>query len=119
MTSLPQAVIVISLPAGRNCDITPSGCDCDAAPPSGCDCDAAPPGCNCDPAGVTSSFAGCGSLEHLGELCECKPHVTGRICDTCRPLFWNLQINNPDGCEGKLNTGIQGLNNGGRAASIQ
>ncbi|XP_076315805.1 laminin subunit alpha-like [Tachypleus tridentatus] len=54
--------------------------------------------CNCNPAGVLATFGGCGSLTS-GELCECKERVTGRICDTCRPLFWNLQAGNPVGCE--------------------
>ena len=25
-----------------------------------------------------------------GELCDCKEQVTGRICDSCKPLYWNL-----------------------------
>lgn len=33
-----------------------------------------------------------------GELCQCKERVTGRICDECKPLYWNLNITNPDGC---------------------
>lgn len=57
------------------------------------------PECNCNPAGVLSTFVGCGSLP-LGELCQCKPRVTGRICDECRELYWNLQPTNPDGCQG-------------------
>lgn len=55
--------------------------------------------CNCNPSGVLSTFAGCGSLP-LGELCQCKPRVHGRICDECRELYWNLQPTNPDGCQG-------------------
>lgn len=55
--------------------------------------------CNCNPAGVLATFSGCGSLP-AGELCECKPRVTGRICDTCRPLYYNLQPYNSEGCEG-------------------
>lgn len=34
-----------------------------------------------------------------GELCQCKQQVTGRICDECKPLFWNLNISNPLGCD--------------------
>lgn len=48
---------------------------------------------------MLSTFAGCGSLP-LGELCQCKPRVQGRICDECRELYWNLQSTNPDGCQG-------------------
>ena len=49
--------------------------------------------CNCDPAGVTDDFfakGGCDSVPE-GTLCTCKEHVTGRICDKCKPLYWNLQ----------------------------
>ena len=57
--------------------------------------------CNCNPEGVTDNFfamGGCASVPK-GELCECKDAVTGRICDTCKPLFWNLRASNPNGCE--------------------
>ncbi|CAG0878725.1 unnamed protein product [Darwinula stevensoni] len=54
--------------------------------------------CNCDPAGVLATFGGCGTLT-TGELCECKQRVTGRICNTCKALFWNLRADNPLGCE--------------------
>ncbi|XP_074042767.1 laminin subunit alpha [Leptinotarsa decemlineata] len=65
--------------------------------------------CNCHPAGVVAGFAGCGSVP-AGELCQCKERVEGRICNKCKPLFWNLNPNNPDGCEEcKCNrTGILG-----------
>ncbi|KAK9499521.1 hypothetical protein O3M35_002544 [Rhynocoris fuscipes] len=54
--------------------------------------------CNCDPAGVTANFTGCGAFSRPGELCECKPRVQGRMCNECRPLYWNLQQYNPHGC---------------------
>ncbi|KOB70688.1 putative laminin A chain [Operophtera brumata] len=54
--------------------------------------------CNCDPRGVVASFAGCGSVP-AGELCQCKDRVQGRICNDCKPLFWNMQEYNPYGCE--------------------
>lgn len=54
--------------------------------------------CNCHPAGVVAGFAGCGSVP-AGELCQCKDRVEGRICNKCRDLYWNLNVNNPDGCE--------------------
>lgn len=54
--------------------------------------------CNCHPAGVVAKFAGCGSVP-AGELCQCKDRVEGRICNKCKPLYWNLNRNNPDGCE--------------------
>lgn len=54
--------------------------------------------CNCDPAGVTARFSGCGSVP-AGELCQCKERVAGRICNECKPLYWNLNISNPLGCD--------------------
>ena len=57
--------------------------------------------CNCDPAGVTDDFfqmGGCANVPE-GSLCTCKANVQGRICDQCKPLYWNLQQWNPTGCE--------------------
>lgn len=54
--------------------------------------------CNCNPAGVPATFSGCGDAP-AGELCQCKERVTGRICDRCRPLYWNLKRDNLLGCE--------------------
>lgn len=47
---------------------------------------------------MVAGFAGCGSVP-AGELCQCKNRVEGRICDKCKPLYWNLNAHNPDGCE--------------------
>ena len=57
--------------------------------------------CNCDPAGVVEAFGGCGTVPK-GELCKCKERVQGRICNQCKPLYWNMQTSNPLGCSGKL-----------------
>ncbi|XP_074640335.1 laminin subunit alpha-like [Tubulanus polymorphus] len=58
--------------------------------------------CNCNPAGAMSipglPVGGCGSNKN-GELCECKERVEGRICDKCKPGFWNLNINNQKACD--------------------
>lgn len=59
--------------------------------------------CSCDPAGAKEvpgyPLGGCGA--HAGgQLCECKDRVGGRICDTCKPGYWKLDIHNPEGCEG-------------------
>ena len=43
-------------------------------------------------------MGGCANVPK-GELCDCKDAVTGRTCDTCRPLYWNLRASNPQGCE--------------------
>lgn len=34
----------------------------------------------------------------VGGQCNCKTNVTGRVCDMCKPLHFNLTPNNPDGC---------------------
>lgn len=47
---------------------------------------------------MVAAFAGCGSVP-AGELCQCKERVEGRICNKCKPLYWNLHLNNPEGCE--------------------
>ena len=51
-------------------------------------------------------LGGCGSHQ-TGQLCECKDRVIGHICDTCLPPYWNLDINNPLGCEGMYSLGNQ------------
>lgn len=53
--------------------------------------------CNCNPKGVVAGFAGCDKVEP-GELCTCKTHVTGRICDQCKSTYWDLQYHHEDGC---------------------
>ncbi|XP_013408769.1 laminin subunit alpha isoform X2 [Lingula anatina] len=60
--------------------------------------------CNCNPAGAMEvagyPLGGCGSHRTPGLLCQCKSRVQGHICDQCKPGYWNLNINNVDGCEG-------------------
>ena len=61
--------------------------------------------CNCNPAGAKEvpgyPLGGCGAGV-TGLLCECKDRVKGRNCETCKQGYWNLNINNPLGCEGML-----------------
>ncbi|XP_056377714.1 laminin subunit alpha-3 isoform X2 [Hyla sarda] len=45
----------------------------------------------CDPAGTLSSQAG---------FCHCLSKVEGITCNHCKPLFWNLDEDNPQGCIG-------------------
>ncbi|XP_023576160.1 laminin subunit alpha-3 [Octodon degus] len=43
----------------------------------------------CDPDG-TDSMSSSG--------CLCKVHVEGPACGSCKPLYWNLSLENPSGC---------------------
>ncbi|XP_055884413.1 laminin subunit alpha-like isoform X2 [Biomphalaria glabrata] len=58
--------------------------------------------CNCNPDGAKEilgfPLGGCG-IRTSGLLCECKDKVMGRICDKCKPGYWNLNRKNPEGCE--------------------
>ena len=49
--------------------------------------------CRCDVIG--SLGPGCSKL---GGVCECKPNVIGRCCDTCAPLTFGF---GPEGCKRK------------------
>ncbi|KAK7884080.1 hypothetical protein WMY93_027203 [Mugilogobius chulae] len=47
-------------------------------------------------------MSSCGSVQYVvpppvGE-CECRRNVEGPACDQCKPLFWNLSPDTPDGC---------------------
>ena len=61
--------------------------------------------CDCDPHGSEEN----GLCDEYTEpelgleagKCHCKKHVEGRRCDHCKPGFWDLHENNPDGCKGK------------------
>ncbi|XP_071119471.1 laminin subunit alpha-like [Haliotis cracherodii] len=94
----------------RTCDQTTGQCSC-RRNFQGLMCDKCQEGlynypyceeCNCNPAGAKEipgyPLGGCGTVTK-GQLCECKDEVMGRICDTCNPGYWNLNRNNPSGCE--------------------
>ncbi|XP_070582124.1 laminin subunit beta-1-like isoform X2 [Ptychodera flava] len=51
--------------------------------------------CNCSDAGTVANTY-CNQTS--GE-CQCKEFVEGRACDVCKDTFWNLDANNPLGCE--------------------
>ncbi|KAM9241384.1 laminin subunit alpha-2 [Leptosomus discolor] len=48
--------------------------------------------CNC-------SVQGSVNVDPCVGPCVCKEHVEGENCDRCKPGFFNLQQNNPKGCE--------------------
>ncbi|XP_030365981.1 laminin subunit alpha-3 isoform X2 [Strigops habroptila] len=43
----------------------------------------------CDPSGSVGSYSG---------YCQCLQHVEGPTCSKCKPLYWNLAKENPEGC---------------------
>ncbi|NXA35500.1 LAMA2 protein, partial [Eudromia elegans] len=48
--------------------------------------------CNC-------SLTGSVNVDPCVGFCICKENVEGKNCDRCKPGFFNLQQNNPKGCE--------------------
>lgn len=59
--------------------------------------------CDCDPRGsqddgICDSVSEPESGLEAGS-CHCKAFVKGRRCDTCKDGFWNLDENNPEGCQ--------------------
>uniref|UniRef100_A0A3P8YNK8 Laminin subunit alpha 3 n=1 Tax=Esox lucius TaxID=8010 RepID=A0A3P8YNK8_ESOLU len=70
--------------------------------------------CLCRPGAVGRRCDRCIGSDHLFPLClasirkcnqagsegscSCLPNVQGVLCDICRPLYWNLAIENPRGC---------------------
>ncbi|NWJ04763.1 LAMA2 protein, partial [Crypturellus undulatus] len=54
--------------------------------------------CNC-------SLTGSVNVDPCVGLCICKENVEGENCDRCKPGFFNLQQNNPKGCEECLCSG--------------
>lgn len=45
--------------------------------------------------------------------CHCKSYVKGRRCDTCKDGFWNLDENNPEGCQNCTCNTLGTANNSG------
>nr|NP_476618.1 LanB1, isoform A [Drosophila melanogaster]NP_723319.1 LanB1, isoform B [Drosophila melanogaster]P11046.4 RecName: Full=Laminin subunit beta-1; AltName: Full=Laminin B1 chain; Flags: Precursor [Drosophila melanogaster]AAF52563.1 LanB1, isoform A [Drosophila melanogaster]AAN10647.1 LanB1, isoform B [Drosophila melanogaster] len=73
--------------------------------------------CDCDPQG-SSDDGICDSLNELEEgavagACHCKAFVTGRRCNQCKDGYWNLQSDNPEGCEPCTCNPLGTLNNSG------
>lgn len=54
-----------------------------------------PPACECSAEGSRSS-----ECDVLSGQCVCKENVEGRRCDRCKPGFFNMRREDPDGCQG-------------------
>jgi len=61
--------------------------------------------CDCDPRGSLDAGICDSRSNEENELeagrCHCKLFVVGRRCDQCENGYWNLEEDNPDGCERK------------------
>ncbi len=60
--------------------------------------------CNCNLAGVTDDGECTRGANQGVEVrqCFCKSQVIGQACEQCMSGFYNLTIENPDGCQGML-----------------
>uniref|UniRef100_A0A224X9G7 Putative netrin axonal chemotropic factor n=1 Tax=Panstrongylus lignarius TaxID=156445 RepID=A0A224X9G7_9HEMI len=56
--------------------------------------------CNCNTDGTVDEGL-CDPPTHSQHegVCHCKQNVWGNHCNECKPGFWNLDANNPDGCQ--------------------
>ncbi|XP_055695879.1 laminin subunit beta-1 [Lutzomyia longipalpis] len=73
--------------------------------------------CDCDPHGSVDDGI-CDSVtdpEYNIEAgaCHCKVNVKGRRCDSCKDGFWNLNPDNPMGCENCTCNTLGTINNSG------
>uniref|UniRef100_A0A3P8X1D7 Laminin subunit beta 4 n=1 Tax=Cynoglossus semilaevis TaxID=244447 RepID=A0A3P8X1D7_CYNSE len=53
--------------------------------------------CECSAEGSRSS-----ECDVLSGQCVCKENVEGRRCDRCKPGFFNMRREDPDGCQGEV-----------------
>ncbi|XP_009708495.1 PREDICTED: laminin subunit alpha-3, partial [Cariama cristata] len=67
---------------------------------TGLQCDDCHPGHHSFPAcqGVNSECDPSGSVGSHSGYCQCLQHVEGPTCSKCKPLYWNLAKENPEGC---------------------
>lgn len=57
------------------------------------------PACNCDPSGSLSELCNTDPNNSIGMgQCTCKKNVEGKNCNQCKDGFYNLRIDNPEGC---------------------
>uniref|UniRef100_A0A8C3JMH8 Laminin subunit alpha 3 n=1 Tax=Calidris pygmaea TaxID=425635 RepID=A0A8C3JMH8_9CHAR len=100
-----------SFPACQACQCSPDGSQHGVCEPvSGqCECQAGVTGRQCDRClsaadifpyckGVNSECDPSGSVDSHSGYCQCLQHVEGPTCSKCKPLYWNLAKENPEGC---------------------
>uniref|UniRef100_A0A8V0XP31 Laminin subunit alpha 3 n=1 Tax=Gallus gallus TaxID=9031 RepID=A0A8V0XP31_CHICK len=81
------------------CEPTTGQCECQTNV-TGRQCDrcisAAPSFPYCE--GINSECNPSGSIDSHSGYCQCLQHVEGPTCSKCKPLYWNLAEENPEGC---------------------
>uniref|UniRef100_A0A669QW11 Laminin subunit alpha 3 n=1 Tax=Phasianus colchicus TaxID=9054 RepID=A0A669QW11_PHACC len=100
-----------SFPACEACQCSPHGSRHSICEPTmgQCECQADVTGRQCDrcisPAhnfpyceGINSECNPSGSTDSHSGYCQCLQHVEGPTCSKCKPLYWNLAEENPEGC---------------------
>ncbi|KFP91421.1 Laminin subunit alpha-3, partial [Apaloderma vittatum] len=100
-----------SFPACQACECSPEGSRHSTCEPlSGqCECQTGVTGRQCDRCfsaadtfpsckGVNSECDPSGSVVSHSGYCQCLQHVEGPACSKCKPLYWNLARENPEGC---------------------
>uniref|UniRef100_A0A4X2JQ08 Laminin subunit alpha 3 n=1 Tax=Vombatus ursinus TaxID=29139 RepID=A0A4X2JQ08_VOMUR len=100
-----------SFPACQACQCSPLGSyqtTCD--PVTGqCECRTGITGQLCDQClsgasdfphcqGFSSECNPVGTIDSSSGYCQCQLYVKGPTCSICKPLYWNLAGENPDGC---------------------
>ncbi|XP_061588324.1 laminin subunit alpha-3-like isoform X2 [Cololabis saira] len=113
---------------GQECDVCASGyygypdcaaCQCSPEGSSGSACDPLSGQCPCLPGVVGQQCDRCASGRRFPQCsdltsvcstagtevhnpqtgsCRCLPNVEGTLCNRCKPLYWNLNTENPHGC---------------------
>uniref|UniRef100_A0A8D0L0C7 Laminin subunit alpha 3 n=1 Tax=Strix occidentalis caurina TaxID=311401 RepID=A0A8D0L0C7_STROC len=100
-----------SFPACQACQCSPVGSQHGTCEPASgqCECQTGVTGRQCDRClsagnsfpyckGVNSECDPSGSAGSHSGYCQCLQHVEGPTCSKCKPLYWNLAKENPEGC---------------------
>uniref|UniRef100_A0A8C0EHE2 Laminin subunit alpha 3 n=1 Tax=Bubo bubo TaxID=30461 RepID=A0A8C0EHE2_BUBBB len=100
-----------SFPACQACQCSPGGSQHGTCEPASgqCECQTGVTGQRCDRClsagnsfpyckGVNSECDPSGSAGSHSGYCQCLQHVEGPTCSKCKPLYWNLAKENPEGC---------------------
>uniref|UniRef100_A0A8U7MMF2 Laminin subunit alpha 3 n=1 Tax=Corvus moneduloides TaxID=1196302 RepID=A0A8U7MMF2_CORMO len=84
---------------GSDCDGSTGQCLCRSGV-AGLQCDSCQSGHHSFPAcqGINSECDPAGSAGSHSGYCQCLQNVEGPTCSKCKPLYWNLAKENPEGC---------------------